>query len=42
MKFFKATKDEVEKLLGNLEGYDNQTLVFIYLADVLATYEHYH
>ena len=42
MKFFKSTKDEVENLLGNIEGYDNQTLIFIYLADVLATYEHYH
>ena len=42
MAFFKATKDEIELTLHNMEGYDSQTLVFIYLNDLLAAYEHHY
>ena len=41
MRFFTATKDEVEKMLTNLEGFDNQTCLFIYLGDLLSAYEHH-
>jgi hypothetical protein len=40
--FFRATREQVEQMLSNLEGYDNQTVVFIYLNDLLAAYEHHH
>jgi hypothetical protein len=36
---FYRTKGYIEQQLANLEPYDNQTLVFIYIIDIFSVYQ---
>lgn len=39
MKVFKHSRGYIEEQLSNLEPYDNQTLVFIYMMDIFIVYQ---